>query len=499
MIRHLTCSSDTYISKRFIDNKWVYAGNTGNAGTLDLYKLYNQTATRVGNTRVPNTELTRLLLNFDDSWITNARYAGAFDINNASVKATLVLHDAYGGQQVPDNVKIVAYPLSAPFREGIGRDIVYLGDVDNANWLTSSNTTTWYVTGCGLGGPFSDPVDYYTTNANGALEASQTLIEGTEDLVMDVTRHVRDKQFGLLSLTAFRISYTGSLEDDQNSYFVKRFSSRSAYAQEKRPYIKLEWDASIFDDSLQPVIDQDNTCYVSFKKNGIPAYASYLNSNLLGNNCMIMKLSSGSWSASFSASQYSGVEGPVIGQYYSTFAISSLDPVVSFNVNASGSFSTEVSWLTPSNVLLKSDRKLKFTMPSNVPTIDYKRIIVSFYNLNSEYYTDSFMNISIATFDPGSQQIAVVKQPRVSLNVPIKNLHISILNALTGKVIIAPNIIQKSTLTSLNQFEHFWELHTSALPIGGSYVLQAYVYDGKNLIKVGTTSAPFTIKEQQCC
>ena len=63
MYRILSASKDTYITNKIINNTFrATDSNVGQAGTLDLFKLYNEN-TLTGSSE--QTELTRLLLQFD--------------------------------------------------------------------------------------------------------------------------------------------------------------------------------------------------------------------------------------------------------------------------------------------------------------------------------------------------------------------------------------------------------------------------------------------------
>ena len=63
MIKIISASADTYITNRIVNN-YLRAkdANVGLAGTLDLFKLYNETQI---NGETNPIELTRVLLKFD--------------------------------------------------------------------------------------------------------------------------------------------------------------------------------------------------------------------------------------------------------------------------------------------------------------------------------------------------------------------------------------------------------------------------------------------------
>lgn len=494
MIRHLTCSSDTYISARVIDGSWIYDGNVGAAGSLDLYKLYNQTFSTVSGSRVPNTELTRLLVKFDDTWLSSSVANNLIDVNHSSFKATLVLKDAYGGQSVPNNLTVRLWPLSKSFDEGEGRDIVLLSDNDVANWLTASSGIPWSVTGCGQMGSAPAACDYFTGSAAGPFDFVSSLPNGTEDLVVDITRAVKERCLsGSIPQLAFRISLESQAETDATTYFVKRFSTRHAHNADRRPFVRLEWNESVWDDSLVAMTDKQNTFMTAFYVAGQQQNIISGSTTLTGSNCMILTLYSGSWSSSYSASQHTGVTGPIVGLYSASLLLSSDETTVSSWLNASGSFTVNLKWTSPAGKILRNNQTVTFKdIASGVP-LSLDRTFVSFNGLCAKYSQDSMISVKLTTFDPRSSSIKVTKSPRISQNIPIANLHVGVKDAINDTLVIAPNNVTNSTLTSLTQDGHEWSICANVFTSGNSYKLVAYVYVNNTFVIIGDASPAFTI------
>ena len=64
----LTASADTYITNKVIDNKFKATdANVGRAGTLDLFKLWDESSYISASTRITSSvdELSRILIKFD--------------------------------------------------------------------------------------------------------------------------------------------------------------------------------------------------------------------------------------------------------------------------------------------------------------------------------------------------------------------------------------------------------------------------------------------------
>ena len=134
----ITASSDTYITDKIIDAKFrAEDANVGRAGTLDLFKLYNETT--LSGTDNPN-ELSRLLIKFDYAKIKELT-GSTLDISHSSFNATLELKNFLGGQTMPDDFTVIVHPLSRTFDEGIGQDVAAFADLDSCNFLTSSIST----------------------------------------------------------------------------------------------------------------------------------------------------------------------------------------------------------------------------------------------------------------------------------------------------------------------------------------------------------------------
>ena len=153
MFMILTASADTYITNKIIGNKLrATDANVGRAGTLDLFKLYNESS--ISGTEEP-IELSRLLVKFDLSPL-QALTSTILDPNSTSFQAKLQLFDILGGQTNPSNYNVIAFPLSQSFDEGRGRDIAQFSDLDRANFLTASYAAgvnnEWFISGANAQG-----------------------------------------------------------------------------------------------------------------------------------------------------------------------------------------------------------------------------------------------------------------------------------------------------------------------------------------------------------
>ena len=99
MYRILSASADTYITDRIIDNSYrATDANVGQAGTLDLFKLYAESTT--GSNTTPK-EISKILIKFNLKPLRSMVANGDININHSSFSAFLKMHDVYGGQTTP--------------------------------------------------------------------------------------------------------------------------------------------------------------------------------------------------------------------------------------------------------------------------------------------------------------------------------------------------------------------------------------------------------------
>ena len=286
----LPALKDTYLTDRYIGGVSQVTANVGDAGSLDLYKLYGLTSTVSGTVRTPNTEMTRILVQFDLTSLRQEVAAGRIDPSNPSFNCKLHLHDVFGGQPTPSNFTVAVYPLSASFDEGLGKDVVLYGDSDTSNWLTGSIANgAWFVTGAGLGGNNSGPCDYLTASSGLGFKSTQFFVTGQEDLDIDVTTVVSATLAGLIPDQGFRISFDAPLETDQHTYFVKRFASRTAYNDDLHPKLYVRYDDSIQDDSSNVYLDSTSYLFLYNYVRSAPANLVSGSSTITGNNSISLR------------------------------------------------------------------------------------------------------------------------------------------------------------------------------------------------------------------
>ena len=418
MYRILTASKDCYITNKIINNSFrVTDANTGQAGTLDLFKLYDES--RISGETTP-TELSRILVKFDLNPL-RALTGSILDITSDTFKCHLKLFDVAGGQTLPSNFKTIVFPLSKSFDEGVGRDVTRFQDIDAANFITASisgdSAVGWTAQGANQQGLLgSDDLDIIGSgNLNDGegvsfLYGEQTFSDGTEDLNIDVTRVISGTLAGQIPDHGFRISFSGSQETDQKTRFVKRFASRDSLNTRIRPRLEIKFRDDIQDHHESFFFNTSGSIFLNHFSRG--AAANLVSGSSLigvsGSDCMSVMIKTGSFEKELSASQHSyGASLFASGVYSASFALNSFDTTVITGsttvadfVRDSGSISFDVFWRTNDKSYTFHTGSLKVNKPdtsgfSNTP----KRLIVSIQNARSAYKKGEKVRIRFVAFD----------------------------------------------------------------------------------------------------
>lgn len=359
MFRILTASKDTYITNKIIAGTRATGSNVGQAASIDLFKLYDETY--LSGTQYP-TEISRGLIKFDYNPLLSIT-SSLLSASGSNFSAYLQLKNIFGGQTVPSNFTLQINPLAKDWDEGAGFDINYFKDLDSCNWITASVNPTvvsWSLSGAASSGSIGAVCDYYTSGNIGigsqSLTVTQTFLRGDEDLLMDVTHLVSASIWGNLPNNGFRLSFLDSQETDLTTRFVKRFGGKNANNPILRPRLFIKYDGDVVsDDSTVAFYEEPNRFFFYNSPRGVSQNLISGSSIISGANSLSLELiasksiliSTTSWSqthsqsityntrsityfsASFSGSQLVFGTLKQTGSYYSdvvlsTFATASL-------------------------------------------------------------------------------------------------------------------------------------------------------------------------------
>ena len=274
-ILRYTASADNTITNAFQSDLTTRGtgSNMGHADSLAVFSIYGQTS---GSTLGLSQELSRFLIQFPVDSITADRTAGTIPASG-NVSFYLKMFNAETPFTLPQDFTLTIAPISQSWSEGTGLDMDEYKDIGESNWLSASSTTAW----TSIGG------DYLT-----ASNYNVKFPQGYENLEVDVSHLVEQWIEGLaftngnsgfgIRLTGSQEAYhssstgadSGSLIDNLNgstdSYFTKKFFSRSTEYFFKRPVLEARWDSRISDNrenfiyssSLAPAADNLNTLYL---------------------------------------------------------------------------------------------------------------------------------------------------------------------------------------------------------------------------------------------
>lgn len=480
MLKRLFADKDTYVTDKVIRGRRMTTSNVGAAATLDLFKLVG--ATYSGST--PNVETSRLLVHFDLDPIRQLVSEGRLSLDDPSLRCRLRLRDVYGGQPTPDRFTVVVHPLSSSFDEGIGRDVAYFSDRDSANWLSSSYATTWVGPGAGsacdasLGGG-----DYITSSLSIVdTSASQFFVTGDENLTVDVTSLVSATLVGQIPDAGFRISFDKSHEDDGLTYFVKRFASRTAYDETKRPSMLVSFDDSVSDDTQSATFDATGSIGLYNSVAGAPANVVSGSSlvPIVGTNCMVLRLtapvSGGSATFLFSGSQRSRGTGFVVGEYASTFLVPSADPQVSASLISSSSLTFTPRWTSlDGSVTYATGEPFSVSVPTRSSAAGRKNFVVSVRDVRPSYTTDERIHALVHIFDQSSPFVTVTRLPVELPGVVLRRVYYQVRDAVTDEVVVPFDAVTDSTRVSSDSDGMFFDMDADVLTPGRTYVVDVMV------------------------
>lgn len=481
MYRILSASKDTYITNKIIDNSFrAVDANLGQAGSLDLFKLYNENT--ISGESLP-IELSRLLIKFPISEITNMNNEGLIDVNDSSFKCEVNLHDVYGGQTTPRKFKAILFPLSKSFDEGTGMNVATFTDVDATNYITASivngTAVPWNQPGAMASGSLGDEnIDVIVSGTldqsigSISLSPTQNFVDGTEDFKVDVTNIVSGTVAGLIPDHGFLIALSGAYETNNRTYFVKRFSSRNAQVAANRPKMIVKFNDSILDNHSDMIFNVTSSLYLNNYHRGISAniLSGAAATELTGDSCLVLKIESGSFKKTFNASQALRGTNRMTGVYSSSFAISSFDPILYNQANLTGSITFNEVWtnseetvtyLSSSLVVKKENRQL-----SN--TINQNNLLVAVLNLNDEYKPGEIIKLRVFA-ENRDRELTYVKKPYEKKSEIFNNMHYRIRDVNDGKLLFDFDLNDNSTRLSTDADGMYFSFYTDSLPKGRIY------------------------------
>ena len=487
-----TASKDTYITNKIISTSArATDANLGGATTIDLFKLHDET-TLTGVTGP--SELSRGLIKFELSDIS-ASLKDKVDFDDDSFKVMLKLHDVQGNQVAPSKFNVMLMPLSQSFDEGVGKDVSGLGYLDRANWVTASYTTSnvlWNTTGAfASGGLGASDIDVIESGSIGGsityLLAAQAFPVGNEDLVLDITTIASASMVGIIPNHGFLIAYSGSQEIDLKSRFVKRFAARHTRNPYIRPKLVVEYNDSRQDDNQNFEFNVTGSIFLENKSRGNKAniLSGSANTEIVGNNCLLLKLHTGSYEKYFTGSsainagiQQSGIySASVVIDRYLSASMTSTATLGDFVV-ASGSVTFGQEWLSLDENISYFTGSLTIDAQSAAMASSQIKYKFSITNLRSEYTYTDIPRFEIFATDMAAEQASV----RIPVRLPsliIPQLYYQIRDAYNGQILTPFTQANDVTRVSNDGKIMYFAPSLAHLPIGRAYTIDLMtVVDG---------------------
>lgn len=485
MYKIIRADSDTYITDRVINGVRKHSANVGKAGTLDLYKLYGHT-TSASN---PNIELSRLLIHFNLDSLRDLIAQEKIDISNPSFSCKIKLFDVYGGQPTPEKFTVIVHPLSRSFDEGNGQDVVFYADSDVCNFLTGSRDQgPWILSGCNAGGDSLSTVDYIETLTSPFVDFKglQYFKKGDENLEVDVTTSVSATLANIIPDNGFRISLDQVHENDNRTYFVKRFASHTAYNEDKHPQLIVKYDDSIQDDSQILYFDSPGSIFLYNYINNTATNIVSASTQIAGSNSLLVELttavSGGQYGLIFTGSQHTLGSTTVKGVYSASIVVPSGDSVIFSKISLSGSvkftpiwksLDSSVVYLTGSDILIHPSQRFTTTLSNNY--------IVNVLNVKQVYESTENPILDVNIFDKTSPLVKLVKTPIELPGLVIRDVHYQIRDNVTNEIIIPFDIKNNSTRLSSNLAGMYFKLDMSNLISNRAYNIDIMIYTNGNM------------------
>ncbi len=480
-----TASADTYITNKIIDGSRVEDANVGRAGTLDLFKLYDETIS--GSTGL-HTELSRLLIKFDLTRVI-ALSTSSFNVNDSSFKAFIKLKNVETNLPVPRDFTVSVFPLAKSFEEGDGRDVSAFSDIDDASYINSSNGTTWTISGAYSSGAVGDSgVDYFASgnlqdgSGTRSLESKQTFYLGNEDLFVDVTDVVSATIGNIMQNHGFVLSFTSSQETDTVTRFVKRFASRHVIKESLRPKLEIHCNNSIFDAHSAAYFDATGSLYLRNAVGSALSNVMSASQQITGSNCMQVVLATGSYSKVLTASQDLVGNNLVTGSYKSSFYISAQDSSIvsgslslANHIAASGSIIFNETWKSLDGNVTFLSTYLTCSLPSRTAfEAVSSKLNVRTTNCPSKLSNDSCYRLRVFAYDANYEPSAARFSKPTKSQLP--ETYYSVKD-FEGSTYIPYERIYGGTRLSTDSGGLFFDLYTDGLPKGRLLTIDYFVID----------------------
>jgi hypothetical protein len=486
-----TASKDTYITNKVISGQSKVESNLGRAGTLDLFKIYDENNDKVDD----GIELSRLLIKFDLDRIKNLLDT-KININDESFNATIKLFDVNSGVPKPARFDLEVMPLNSEFDEGIGRDVSSYGDFDTANFLNASyvngTNVAWKKSGANSKGLLGTNDIDVITGIIDEFDCRQRFEEGIENLNIDVTPIILNILSGVLPDHGLRISFVQDQEEDDKTRVLKRFTSRHVVNPQIRPRLEISFDDSDFDDRRNVNFDQTLKLSLENRIAGSRSNIKVGNNELVGEDCIGLELSYENFTFYSEGSQRTvGTFGNAVQGIYDVIFTIPSDAVI----NDSGTLIREE--LERLKTLKLKERWFptfdpSITIKTNELQIDVNSPLSERFgltpfefrlsNLKSRYKQNSIERVTVFVYDPNYLHASTRRKSLRLRSVILNNVHYSIRDADSGQTLVDYDFEKNSTKLSYDAEGLYFDIDISILSPGRNYSFDFSAFDGNDVL-----------------
>ncbi len=219
-------SKDSYITKNssaeVISYKDSEDKNYGGDEILELKKeFFNSYSTTPQN-------ISRMLVQFDYTNISQS----IVDEIITNPKFYLKYYEVEGQSELTKTYSLSSYALKRSWEEGLGKKYDTPSITDDVTWKNRITDSTWT----------TDGGDWLT---GGDYQASQSFVNQSGDIEMDVTDIVNNHLDSTIPNYGFITKFSGSLENDISEPYNLKFFSKNTHTI-YAPRLEVRWDDSSF-------------------------------------------------------------------------------------------------------------------------------------------------------------------------------------------------------------------------------------------------------------
>jgi len=387
-IKRYYAKADNTITNAFKANLTIRAtgSNAGLADSLEVFNIHQQASSA-------SIEQARVLVDFPVNEVASDRSASVI-AGSGSTSFYLKMYNVKHSQTLPRDFTLQIFAVSQSWSEGLGVDLDEYTDIDASNWMSSSNTTLWAMTGASAHTGATDV--FYTASFTNGYEDLEVNVTDMVEYWLKGTYPLKNNYGFLLKMSGAiysRANTVGAGEGVEETLYTKKFSARSSEFFFKRPTIEARWDSRTSDDrgnfyyssSLASEPDNLNTLYlyniIRGRLRNIP--------NLSNGGRILVSLYSSSANGSPTGS-YEGGRLTIQNPNTNTSGGLSLNVTGGLVPGKTGIYTASVAITAASTPLLKLLNDVHFVNASTMH-------VLSITNLKSKYYTHETARFRVFT------------------------------------------------------------------------------------------------------